>query len=122
MPSVDQLHALLAWLAVAGALALLGAAILTASRQTESYRALDRAILVQVGTLTLVSLSGLVLPLTGVTPREPLHFVYAAVGLVVAPGVRYATRKAPSRRMGGWQIVAAAVVLGVVLRLFMTGR
>ena len=119
---MDQLHALLAWLAVAGALTLLGAAILTASRRNESYRALDRGILVQVGTLTLVSLSGLVLPLTGVLPREPLHFLYAVVGLLVAPGVRYATRDAPARRMGRWHIVAAAVVLGVVLRLFMTGR
>jgi hypothetical protein len=119
---VDQVHALLAWLAVAGALALLGAAILTATRRDESYRALDRAILVQVGTQALVSASGLVLPLTGVLPREPLHLLYAAVGLLLAPLVRYATRNAPAGRIARWQIVAAAVVLGVVLRSFMTGH
>jgi hypothetical protein len=122
VPSVDQLHALLAWLAVAGALALLGAAILTASRRDESYRLLDRAILVQLGTLALAAVSGLAFPLGGTLPRDPLHFLYAALGLLVAPGVRYATRGADARRMGRWQVVGAAVVLGVVLRLFMTGR
>jgi hypothetical protein len=122
VPSVDQLHALLALLAVAGALALLGAAILTATRLDGSYRALDRGILVQVGTLAIAALSGLTVPLTGTLPRDPLHFLYAAVGLVVAPGVRYATRAADAKRMGRWQVVAAAVVLGAVLRLFMTGR
>jgi hypothetical protein len=119
---VDQLHALLAWLAVAGALALLGAAILTASRRDESYRLLDRGILVQLGTLAIAALSGLAFPLAGTLPRDPLHFVYAAVGLLVAPGVRYATRRADARRMGRWQVAGAAIVLGAVLRLFMTGR
>jgi hypothetical protein len=119
---VDQLHALLAWLAVAGALALLGAAILTASRHDESYRLLDRAILVQVGTLAIAALSGLALPVIGSLPRDPLHFLYAAVGLLVAPGVRYATRGSDARAMGRWQVVAGAALLGAVLRLFMTGR
>jgi uncharacterized membrane protein len=122
VPSVDQLHALLAWLAVVGALALLGAAILTASRQDESYRLLDRAILVQLGTLALAALSGLAFPLSGTLPRDPLHVLYATVGLLVAPGVRYATRGADARRMGRWQVVGAVVLVGVVLRLFMTGR
>lgn len=122
MPSVDQLHAVLAWLAVAGAVALLGAAILTATRRDGSYRLLDRAILVQLGTLALAALSGLAFPVGGTLPRDPLHFLYAAVGLVVAPGVRTWTRGVDARRMGRWQVVAAAVVLGAVLRLFMTGR
>jgi hypothetical protein len=122
VPSVDQLHALLAWLAVAGALALLGAAILTATRHDGSYRLLDRGILVQIGTLGIAALSGLVLPVTGTLPHDALHFVYAAVGLLVAPGVRYATRASDATRMGRWQVVAAAVVLGAVLRSFMTGR
>jgi hypothetical protein len=122
VPSVDQLHALLAWLAVAGALALLGAAVLTASRQDESYRLLDRAILVQLGTLAIATLSGLGVAASGTLPRDPLHFLYAAVGLLVAPTVRYATRGADAKRMGRWQIAGAAIVLGAVLRLFMTGR
>jgi hypothetical protein len=119
---VDQLHALLAWLAVAGALALLGAAILTATRHDESYRLLDRAILVQLGTLAIAALSGLAFPISGTLPRDPLHFLYAVVGLVVAPSVRAWTRRLDARRMGRWQLVGAAVVLGAVLRLFMTGR
>jgi hypothetical protein len=122
VPSVDQLHALLAWLAVAGALALLGAAILTATRHAESYRLLDRGILVQLGTLAIAALSGLAFPATGTLPRDPLHFLYAVVALLVAPGVRYATRGGDARRMGRWQIFGAAVALGAVLRLFMTGR
>jgi hypothetical protein len=122
VPSVDQLHALLAWLAVAGVLTLLGAAILTASRRDESYRLLDRAILVQLGTLALAALSGLAFPLGGTLPRDPLHLLYAALGLFVAPGVRYATRGADAGRMGRWQVVAGVVLLGVVFRLFITGR
>jgi hypothetical protein len=122
VPSVDQLHALLAWLAVVGALALAGAAILTATRHDGSYALLDRGILVQVGTFAIAALAGLVVPLTGTLPRDPLHFLYAIVGLLVAPVVRYATRAGDARRMGRWHVIAAAVVLGTVLRLFMTGR
>jgi hypothetical protein len=122
VPSVDQLHAVLAWLAAAGALALLGAAILTATRHDESYRLLDRGILVQLGTLAIAAVSGLAFPVSGTLPRDALHFVYAAVGLLVAPAVRYATRGSEARRMGRWHVVAAAIVLGAVLRLFMTGR
>jgi hypothetical protein len=35
--------------------------------------------------------------------------------------VRAWTRDADDRTKGRWQVVAAAVVLGAVLRLFMTG-
>jgi hypothetical protein len=122
VPHVDQLHALLAWLAVAGALALLGAAILTATRRASSHLLLDRGILVQLGTFAVATVSGFAFPIGGRLPADPLHFVYAIVGLVVAPGVRAWTRRADDRTQGRWQVVAAAVVLGAVLRLFMTGR
>jgi hypothetical protein len=119
---VDQLHALLAWLGVAGALALLGAAILTATRRVESHLLLDRGILVQLATFAVAAVSGLAFPIGGRLPADPLHFVYAIVGFVVAPAVRAWTRRADDRTKGRWQVVAAAVVLGAVLRLFMTGR
>jgi hypothetical protein len=119
---VDQLHALLAWVAVAGTLALLGAAILTATGRVSSHLLLDRAILVQIGTMAVAVLSGLAAPIAGRLPADPLHFLYAIVGLVVAPGIRAWTRSADDRRQGRWQVVAAAVALGAVLRLFMTGR
>jgi hypothetical protein len=119
---VDQLHALLAWVAVAGTLALLAAAILTATGRVASHLLLDRAILVQSGTMTVAVLSGLAAPVAGRLPADPLHFLYAIVALVVAPSVRAWTRAADDRRQGRWQVVAAAVALGAVLRLFMTGR
>jgi hypothetical protein len=119
---VDQLHALLAWFAVAGALALFGAAILTATRRADSRLLLDRGVLVQIGTFAVATVSGFAFPIGGRLPADPLHFVYAIVGLVVAPGVRAWTRRADDRTKGRWQVVAAAVVLGAVLRLFMTGR
>ena len=122
MAGVDQLHAFVAWLAVAGALVLLGAAILTATGRTQSHVLLDRGILVQLATMVIAAVTGLALPVVGRLPADSLHFLYAVVGFVVAPIARYATRAADDRRQGRWQVVAAVVVLGAVLRLFMTGR
>jgi hypothetical protein len=120
--TVDQLHDALAWLAVTAALALLGAAILTATGRLGSYRLLDAAILVQLAAAAIATLSGVGVVAAGATPRDPLHFVYAAVTLLATPVTRYATRARGARSMGRWHVVAAAVVLGAVLRLFMTGR
>ena len=121
VPCVEQLHLVLGWIAVAGAIGLLVAAALTATAMTRSYLLLDRAILAQIVTLGAALASGLaVLPVHG-GPADPLHYVYALAGLLVAPLVRYATRNAPPSRMGRWQLVAGAILLGVVLRLFMTG-
>lgn len=90
--------------------------------RTRSYLLLDRAIIAQLGTFAAAMVTGLlVLPIHG-APTDSLHFVYAVVGLVVAPTARYATRNAQAQRMGRWQLVAGVVALGVVLRLFMTGR
>lgn len=118
---VEQLHLVLGWIAVAGAIGLFVAAALTTTLMTGSYLLLDRAILAQLVTMGVAVATGLaVVPVHG-GPADQLHFVYAAAGLVVAPIVRYATRNASAARMGRWQLVAAIVVLGVVLRLFMTG-
>ncbi|MFL5680458.1 MAG: hypothetical protein ACJ77B_07650 [Chloroflexota bacterium] len=118
---MDQLHRLLAWLVVAATAALLGAAIVTATGRTRSYRLLDAAILGQLVAAGLSIASGLtVLPTR--LPGDPLHFVYALVAIVVAPAVRYATRRRDAAGMARWQVLAAVVALAVVVRLFMTGR
>ncbi|HKG56345.1 MAG TPA: hypothetical protein VKA85_03790 [Candidatus Limnocylindrales bacterium] len=118
---MDQLHQLLAWLVVGATAALLGAAIVTAIGRTRSYRLLDAAILGQL-VAALVSVGSGLTVLPSGAPADPLHLVYAIVAIVVAPGVRYATRHRDAAGMGRWQIVAAVVVLAVVVRLFMTGR
>jgi hypothetical protein len=119
---VEQLHLVLGWIAVAGAIGLFVTAAVTATAVTRSYLLLDRGILAQIVTMSAAIVSGLVVLPTHGGPADPLHFVYAVAGLLVAPVVRYATRNAAPSRMGRWQLVAAFVVLGVVLRLFMTGR
>jgi hypothetical protein len=115
------IHVALAWAAVAAGVVLLGAAILTAAGRTASYRALDAAILAQLGTTGAAAIVGLVLPLSGSAVRDPLHLLYAVVALAAAPIGRYAGH-GDTRRIGRYAVIAGLVVLGSTLRLFMTGR
>lgn len=115
------IHVALAWAAVAAALALCVVAVVTAAGRTASYRALDAAILAQIATTGAAAIAGVVLPLAGFTVRDPLHVLYAAVALGAAPVGRYAGR-GDARRIGRYAVVAGVVVLGSMLRLFMTGR
>lgn len=115
------IHVLLAWAAVAAGGALLVVAIATAAGRTASYRALDAAILAQIGTTGAAAIAGVVLPLTGSTIRDPLHLLYAAVALGAAPIARYSGR-GDVRRIGRYAVLAGLVVLGSTFRLFTTGR
>jgi hypothetical protein len=118
---MGPIHVALAWAAVAAGVAMLGAAVATAAGRTSSYRWLDAAILAQLTTTGAAAIVGLVLPLSGYTLRDPLHLVYAIAVLVAAPIGRYAGH-GDVRRIGRYAVVAAVVVLGSTLRLFMTGR
>lgn len=81
--------------------------------------AIDRAILVALGAVAIGILIGLVMLATGARPADPLHFLYAAVALVLLPIVRFWDR------LAGHQAIAVGiggiVLVALVLRLFQTG-
>jgi hypothetical protein len=116
------LHALFGWLTVASTIAVLVAALPGAIGRPSSRRWIDRAILVQVVAASVACLAGIVVAVTGSGPGDVLHFVYAAVVLGTLPGARYAVHGNTGRRFAGWVAVAALVVMGALLRSFMTGR
>lgn len=117
-----ELHAAFAWLAVAGTVAVLAVGIVLAAGRTRSYALLDGAILVQAGAAALAAAVGLVLAVAGHGLRDPLHIVYAVVAVSAAIATRYAVRGHDPRRAGRWIALAGVVILGVMVRLFMTGR
>ena len=117
-----NLHSVLAWISVAGALVLLATAAGAATGRLSSRMVLDRAILVQMATVAVALLTGLVLPFAGSGPGDPLHLLYAIVALAAAPLARFYPRYRSMVVLGRWVAVAGVVILGATLRLFMTGR
>jgi hypothetical protein len=72
-------------------------------------------------------LAGLFLLANGPPPADSLHLLYGSAALVTLPvGVWLGRRgrgagSAGAPRRDGWLVVAAIVLLGIELRLFMTG-
>jgi hypothetical protein len=116
-----ELHAALAWVAVAGAVAVVAAALPAAAGRTASYRLLDLAILGLVGSTAAAALAGLLLMLLGHRPSEALHFLYAAVALAAMPIARYAMRDGRVTQMARFVALAGVMALVSIVRLFMTG-
>jgi hypothetical protein len=117
---MSVLHAVLAWLAVAGGACLLAASLAAGLGRARSRLWLDRAILIQGGSAFAASLAGVMALATGARPPDPLHVMYGAI-LVVGPvAMRYALRDATLRRLGGIMTILALIVAGVLLRSFMT--
>jgi hypothetical protein len=116
-----DLHRLLAYVVLAAAIAL--AAVAVGGRVTGRSTRLwtDRVILALLLATAIGTLVGLGLLASGGEPADPLHFVYAIAALATVPVARaWATGTHAGRR---WLAVtvAAAVVGGLVYRLFVTG-
>ena len=126
-------HHIAGWIAVAVTVALLTGAAWSwlAGNRTDGTRdhrfAVDRLVLGFLGVVGLAALVGLVLAAGGARPDDPLHLLYGFLALVAVPvawalGGRAVGGGAPIRmRRDGWLVVAAAVMLGIELRLFLTG-
>lgn len=119
---MDALHAALGWITVATAIVTVVAAVLTARGRLGSRTPLDRAILAHLGAAIAASAVGLALLATGRPLGDPLHAVYAAVAVGAVPVGRYLSRDGPTPRIGRHVAVGGLLVLGALLRLFMTGR
>jgi hypothetical protein len=112
----------LAWLTVAATIVVLVAALFSSRASGRTRLAVDRTILVQAPLAAITALAGLLVALTGLGPADALHFVYAAVVVSGLPVARYAVHRQGQPRFGLWIAVAALVVLGALLRSFMTGH
>jgi hypothetical protein len=129
---VVTLHVILAALATAASLLVISSAIWSAiaGRRSGGRRdhrsAVDRAVLVVLGSTLVACLIGAILLVTGSRPADPLHFVYGPVAVIVLPvaiwvGVRGAGAGSSRVRRDAWTAGGGLVLLGIVLRLFATG-
>jgi hypothetical protein len=89
--------------------------------------AVDRMVLVVIGLLATNSVLGLLVIGTGGRPADALHLLYGPAALACLPVGAWLGRRGeagvggPSMRREAWLIGATVVLLGIELRLFMTG-
>src|SRR3954447_7819501 len=125
-------HQLFGYASVAVTLVLLVVASWSAlaARTSSGVRdhrfAVDRAILGLLAVVAVAGLVGLGLLVGGRRPAEPLHLLYGVAALVTVPVGYWLARRGGVRSSAGgrrdaWVAVAALVLLGIELRLFMTG-
>jgi hypothetical protein len=130
---MSDAHQFLARVVVAATMAILLASlwsVISARRsdgRVDHRFAVDRLVLLVVGLIAVNGIAGLVLLAGGPGPADVLHLLYGPAALVTLPGGVWLSRRgrglargAASRR-DGWLVVAAIVLLGIELRLFMTG-
>lgn len=100
------------------------------SAGTRDHRlAVDRLILVVLGTIIANAVVGGVLLAGGSRPADGLHLLYGPaafltplIGWWLAGRTRSGDGQRPSRsRRNSWMVAACVVLLGLELRLFMTG-
>lgn len=128
-----EAHQFVGWAVVAVTAALLAAAGWSAldgrrSGGAADHRfAVDRLVLVVVAVVALNGLLGSAILATGGRPADPLHLLYGPAALVTAPvawwlGGRRSRGGSTSRlRRDVWIAIAAALLVGIELRLFATG-
>jgi hypothetical protein len=126
-------HQFLARVVVAATIALLLASLwsVISARRSEGrvdHRfAVERLVLLVVGLIAANGIVGSFLLAGGSRPADVLHLLYGPAALVTMPiGVWLSRRgrdfRSPAaRRHHGWLVAAALVLLGIELRLFMTG-
>jgi hypothetical protein len=136
-PSVESgpvvtVHLVLAVVATAASLVVIASAIWSAAagRRSGGRRdhrsAVDRAVLVVLGSALAAGLVGVVLFGTGSQPADPLHFLYGPAAVIALPvaiwvGARGAPGGSSRVRRDVWTAGGGLVLLGIVLRLFATG-
>jgi hypothetical protein len=126
-------HQFLARVVVAATIAVLLAGLwsMMPARRLEArvdHRfAVDRLVLLVVGLLAANEIAGLFLLADGSRPADVLHVLYGAAALVTLPVGVWLSRRGPTDpdaavpRRDGWLVAAAVLLLGIELRLFMTG-
>ncbi len=128
---MSDAHQFVAWAVVIVTIVLATAAAWSAAEARRSAGArdhrfaVDRLVLVVLAALVVNLLIGAVLLAGGRRPEDPLHLLYGPAALVTLPIGRWlATRRgtgADRRRRDLWLVAAAVVLVGLEVRLFMTG-
>jgi hypothetical protein len=129
---VVTLHIILAAVATAASLVVIGSAIWSAvvgqrSGGRRDHRStVDRAVLLVLGSVLSTDLVGAIMLLSGSRPADPLHFVYGPAALIALPvaialGARGIRAGSSRVRRDVWTAGGGIVLLGILLRLFATG-
>lgn len=118
---MDAIHRLLAYGAVAVAIAGLGWSALVALRGKEETSSFERFQAGAVSLLIVASASGVLLLITGSSPSDPLHLLYAGVAIAVIPLARSFRGQASHRRTALLALAAFVVLGAIIYRLFTTG-
>ncbi len=126
-------HQFLAGVVIAATIAMLLASLwsVISARRSEGrvdHRfAVDRLVLLVVGLIAANGIAGSFLLAGGSRPADALHLLYGPAALVTLPiGVWLSRRGADvagtaAARRNAWLVAAVLVLLGIELRLFMTG-
>jgi hypothetical protein len=128
-------HQFLARGVVAATIAMLLAGLwsLTSARRSagriDHRFAVDRLVLLVVAVVAASGIAGLLLVADSSRPADALHLLYGPAALITLPvgvwlsrrGRGGGSRTAAAPRRDGWLVAAAIVLLGIELRLFMTG-
>jgi hypothetical protein len=130
---VTDVHAFLGILAVTATVALLVAGGWSAIAERRSAGAVDhrfvvdRLVLLVIALVAINGLIGLLQVGIGQRPADPLHLLYGPAALVSLPVGAWLSRRGEGgaegavRRREAWMVAATVVLLGIELRLFVTG-
>lgn len=112
-------HRLVALLVAAGGVLVVIAVALGAATGRPLRFARDRAILTALALVVTGSVLGLAILVTSQGPGDPLHFLYAALAILILPVARF---WGPLARRRSLAVGLGGVVLALlVVRLFQTG-
>jgi hypothetical protein len=130
---VTDAHQVLARAAVVATIAMLLAdlwSMISARRsdgRVDHRFAVDRLVLLVVGLGAANGIVGSLLLAGGSRPADALHLLYGPAALVTLPVGVWLSRRgrdlasAAAARRDAWLVAAAVLLLGIELRLFMTG-
>jgi hypothetical protein len=133
LPDVTNLHQILALAVVAATAGLLaaGAWSIVAGRRSDGRHdhrfAVDRMALVVEGLIAVNAVLGAVLVASALRPADILHLLYGPAAVVSLPvgwalGARRRADGPPTRlRRDAWLLGASLVLVGLEVRLFLTG-
>lgn len=119
--SLDEIHRLLAYVAVVIIAAGIGWSLLLVFVGRAGGSAFERFQAAAVSVFLVGAVSGLILLVTGARPVEGLHLLYAIVAIALIPLARSFIGRASARAAGALLVAAFIVLGGIVYRLFTTG-
>ena len=118
---MDAIHRLLAYGAVAATLVGIGWSLALVVAGRPGGQRFEQAQAAIVSVFVIAAASGGLLLLSGAQPGEGLHFLYAAVALMVIPLARSFLGRASARFAAALFLVAFVVLGAVTYRLLTTG-